>query len=230
MTPALRRLLLPALVTAVAVLILLGLGTWQVERLQWKRAILAQIDAGERAPPVPLGPHPEPFTKVTVSGRFRFDKAALYGAEVRQERGGAIMGAQQIVPLERTGAPPILVERGWVPGTPSSQVDQPTGEVAVTGYVRPGEPAHWFTPATDLAARRFYALDPEAMGVALGLPKPAPFVLVALGSVPPGQYPVPAGSLPRPQNNHLSYAITWYGLAVAAIAVFIVWARKRPEP
>lgn len=230
MTPAPRRLLLPALATAIVVLILLGLGSWQVSRLRWKTAVLTRIEAGERAAPIPLGRRPEPFTKVTVSGRFLFDKAALYGAEVRQGRSGPVMGARQIVPLQVLGAPPILVDRGWVPDTPGAPVDRPAGDVTVAGYVRPGEPAHWFTPAADLASRRFYVLDPDAMGVALGLPPPAPFVLVALGSAPPGQYPVPADSLPRPQNNHLSYAITWYGLAVAAIAVFVVWARRRPLP
>jgi surfeit locus 1 family protein len=210
------------------VLVLLGLGTWQVYRLQWKLGLLAQIAAGEQAPPVPLGANPRPFTKVSVVGRFRFEKTAAYGVEVRDTPAGPLMGAQQIVPLERQGAPPILVDRGWVPQPAPPSVSAPRGEVTVTGYIRPSEPAHWFSPAPDLEEPHFYALDAAPIATALGLPAPEPYVLVALGTPEPDVYPQPAQHLPRPPNNHLSYAITWYGLAVAGIVIFIVWARKRP--
>jgi surfeit locus 1 family protein len=77
-------------------------------------------------------------------------------------------------------------------------------------------------------ARRFFTLDPVAIGAAVGQPTVRPFVLVALATGPAiaGHWPEPAQHLPRPPNNHLSYAITWYGLAVALLAIFIVWARK----
>ncbi len=70
------------------------------------------------------------------------------------------------------------------------------------------------------AARQFYTLDPKAIGAALGVPDPAPFTLVALGPSTAETYPAPAQHLPRPPNNHLSYAITWYGLAVALVVIF----------
>ncbi|MFL5289170.1 MAG: SURF1 family protein [Rhodopila sp.] len=232
MTPKIRRLIGPALTAAIGTFILLGLGTWQVYRLQWKLGVLAQIDAGERGAPAPLGSSPAPYSKVSVTGRFLFDKAAFYGAEVGEVGPAAVMGAQQIVPLERPGAPPVLVDRGWIPqptpaATPAT-VQQPAGQVTVVGYVRPGEAPHWFTPAPDLAERHFYVLNTEAIGLALGLPPPAPFVIIALGPAQTGIYPIPAQHLPRPPNNHLIYAITWYGLAVACVVMFIVWARKQP--
>ena len=74
--------------------------------------------------------------------------------------------------------------------------------------------------------RQFYTLDPEAIGRSLGLQHVAPFILIALGPTPPEHYPDPAKHLPRPPNNHLSYAITWYGLAVALVVIFALWARK----
>jgi len=206
--------------------ILLSLGTWQVYRLQWKEAILARIAQAERAPPVPLPPDPEPYTKVAVSGRFRFDLVAQFGAEVRDTRSGPTMGTYQIVPLERDGAPPILVDRGWVPQVRQTALNDPSGPVPVTGYIRPDEKPHWFSPSDDLATRQFYTLDPEAIAAAVGLPVPAPFTLIALAAVSPAAFPIPAQHLPAPPNNHLSYAITWYGLAVALIVIFIVWARK----
>ena len=228
MTPPARRLLVPGLTTLFAVLLLLALGTWQVVRLQWKLGILARIEAAEAAPPAPLGPQPPPFAKVSVTGRFDYAKAASYGADVRDTRAGPVMGTRQIVPLERTGASPVLVDRGWIPQPAATPPDAPPGEVTVAGYVRPSDAPRWFSPAPDLAARRFYTLDAAAIGLALSLPPPEPFILVALGPETPNHYPLPAQHLPQPLNNHFAYALTWYGLAVAAIVVFIVWARKRP--
>jgi surfeit locus 1 family protein len=69
-------------------------------------------------------------------------------------------------------------------------------------------------------------LDASAIGAALGLRHVAPFILVAVGPAPPERYPDPARHLPRPPDNHLSYAITWYGLAVALVVIFVLWARK----
>jgi surfeit locus 1 family protein len=135
------------------------------------------------------------------------------------------MGSHQIVPLERTGATTILVDRGWVPKKLPSPLDNPSGIVAVTGYVRPEESQHWFSAADDVAVRQFYTLDPRAIGAAVGVADPAPFILVALGEAG-ASYPSPAQSLPRPPNNHLSYIITWYGLAMVLIVIFIVWTRK----
>ncbi len=228
MTAQGRRLLVPGLTVAVMLTILLGLGTWQVYRLQWKTGVLAQIAAAERAPAVPLRPNPAPYTKVSVTGRFRYDLAARFGAEVRDTKSGPTMGAYQIVPLERDGAPPILVDRGWV--ADGAKTDDPAGVVTVTGYARPTDHPHWFSPVDDLADRRFYTLDTGAIGLALGLPEPEPFALVALGHESGSSYPVPAQSLPRPPNNHLSYAVTWYGLAVALVVIFTVWIRKPSRP
>jgi surfeit locus 1 family protein len=207
-------------------IVLIGLGTWQVYRLHWKEGILARIAVAEAAPPVPLGQDPQPYTKVLVTGRFRFDKAALYGVDVRDTRIGATMGAAQIVPLEREGAPTILVDRGWLPQQRTVAPQEPGGIVTVTGYVRPGERPHWFSPVDDRAGRQFFTLDPEAIGAVLGIPHPEPFTLVAMGPAVPELYPTPAQYLPRPPNNHLTYAFTWYGLAAALLVIFGIWMRK----
>ena len=210
--------------------VLVGLGTWQVYRLHWKEGVLAQIAEAEAAPATPLPPDPKPYTKVSVTGHFRFDLGTQFGAEVRDLKAGPIMGFYQIVPLERDGAPPILVDRGWIPQKRETPLDDPAGVVTVTGYVRPGDVAHWFSPADDVAARQFYTLDPKVIGDAVSVPDVAPFILVTLGSSTQAAYPTPAENLPRPPNNHLSYAITWYGLAAALIVIFAVWARKALRP
>jgi surfeit locus 1 family protein len=229
-TTARRRFLVPTLTVVVMLAILLGLGTWQVYRLQWKEAILARIAEAEVVAPVPLTADPQPYTKVAVTGRFRFDLAAQFGAEVRDTNRGPTMGTYQIVPLERDGRPPLLVDRGWVPQLREAPLDDPPGEVTVTGYVRPEERARWFSPTDDLATRQFYTLDTDVIAAAVGLPRPLPFTMIALGPISSTVFPAPAQHLPQPSNNHLSYAITWYGLAVALIVIFIVWARKPASP
>ncbi len=224
-----RRLLWPSLTTAALLVLAVGLGVWQVQRLAWKTALLADIDRGEAAPAIPLPPDPRPFTpppftKVRVSGTLRQDLSALYGIEVRATMSGQVIGAYLLNPLERPGADPIIVDRGWVPT--DAPRDAAPVQATVEGYVRAPEHPIRFGAADDPAARRFYALDPAAVGASLGLPRVAPFTLVALGHVPPGTFPDPATALPRPPNNHFVYALTWFSLAVTLIVMFGIFVRR----
>ncbi len=205
--------------------IAIALGMWQVERLHWKTRLLAEIDTAERSPPVALPAWPTPFEKVEVRGHFRDDLSAHYGSEVRSTATGALIGSHLLTPLERAGAAPLLVDRGWLPdGAP---VPPSADEVTVVGYVRPAEAANWLQPGADLPARRFWSLDPAAIGHALGLPEVAPFTLVALGT---GGVPQPVSALPRPPNDHLGYALTWFGLALCLVVVFAAFVRRTLRP
>jgi surfeit locus 1 family protein len=225
-TGRLRQLLWPTVMTVVMLAVLLGLGTWQVQRLHWKRGLLAQIAHAEVAPAVPMPANPEPFTKVQATGRLRGDLSASYGAEVRDTPAGPQLGTRLIVPLELDDGDAVLVDRGWVPEQRPRAIALPSGDVTLEGYVRPGDTQGLFSAKDNPATRQFYTLDPAAIGAALHLPRVASFVLVAMGPAPPERYPDPARHLPQPPNNHLSYAITWYGLAVALVVIFVLWARK----
>ncbi|HYF08322.1 MAG TPA: SURF1 family cytochrome oxidase biogenesis protein [Acetobacteraceae bacterium] len=216
-----RRLLVPVLIVAPVFLILIGLGTWQAERLRWKTDLLARIAAAEAAPPVPLTDPPEPWVRVIATGRFDHAREAQLGIEVR----GTVLGTHLVTPLIREGAPPLLVDRGWIPLERAQSIARPEGEQRIAGYIRPGERAGLFSARDDVAGRRFYTADPAAIGAALGIPAPASYVLVALGEGT--ALPIPARTLPRPTNNHLGYAITWYGLALSLLGVFLAWARRR---
>lgn len=209
---------------------LLALGTWQLQRRAWKLGVLAQIERGETAPAVPLTAEPQPYTKVFVEGRLREDLTALYGVEVRPTPSGPTLGAHLLTPLERPGADPVIVNRGWVPTDPSQPIPPAPDPVRVEGYVRAPEKPLLFGAKDDPLARRFYALDPAAVGEALGLRRVAPFAVVALGAPPPGTYPEPARTLPRPSNNHLMYAFTWFGIAGALVFVFALYCRKVLRP
>jgi surfeit locus 1 family protein len=216
-----RRILIAGFVALPVLALLVFLGTWQLGRLHWKTALLADLAAAEAAPAAPLRDPPLPFTKVAVTGRFDHAREALLGLEVRS----AVLGARLVTPLLRDGAAPVLVDRGWVPAESRGPIARPEGVVTVEGYVRPGDRAGLFAARDDPASRRFFTLDPAAIGAALGLPAVAPYAVVALGG-PAGTPPDPARSLPRPPNNHLGYVITWYGLALALVAVFLAWALR----
>ena len=198
----------------------LVLGVWQLQRLQWKTSLLAEIDRGEATSPVPLTSDPPAFRRVVAQGRY-LPLVARYGAEVRTGPMGAVMGAQLVSPLARDGADPVLVDRGWLPL--DSDPAPPTGPVRLEGYIRPAEHRSIVGIPDDPVARRFYTLDPAAIGASLGLRAVAPYTLVVLG--PPGTLPEPAQTMPRPPNDHLSYALTWFGLAAALVVVFVVYVR-----
>ncbi len=226
MSDRLRRALWPGVAALAMLAVLLALGTWQVERLHWKRGVLAQIARAEAAPALPLRARPEPYAKVQVTGVLRDDLAASYGAEVRDTAAGTQLGTQLIEPLEQESGEIVLADLGWVPDKRQHPIAHAEGEVTLEGYVRPSDRPGLFSATDNTAARQFFTLDAPAIGAALGLPRVAPFFLVVMGSPPPEHYPDPAHHLPRPPNNHLSYAITWYGLAVALVVIFILWARK----
>ena len=210
-------------------LVLLGLGTWQLHRLAWKEAILAQVAAAQAAAPVPLPADPGPFEKVSVTGRFLPGPTALYGVEVRDLPTGSTMGGQLLMPFAADGRV-ILVDRGWVPSTAAitaPTVPAPPGPVTLVGFARPAEHPHLLSVSDDTVGRLFFTLDPQRIAAVLGLGRVAPFTFVVLGPAPAGGGPIPADQLPHPPNNHFYYAVTWFGLAGALVVMFIAWARGR---
>jgi surfeit locus 1 family protein len=225
---AVRKLILPGISTAVMFVMLLGLGIWQVQRLGWKEGILAQIDAAEARPGVPLQGEPDIFTKVRAVGTLRGDLVAHYGLEQRiVPRQGEQIGSQMIVPMERAGADPVLVDLGWVPQSAHEALPMPDH---IDGFIRPGDSPGTFSPAPDFVRNQFFTLEPAVIGRALGLAHVAPFVLVAMGRTPAIGYPDPAQNLPRPANNHLIYAITWFSLAGILAVTFGLFCKKVLRP
>ncbi|GAV34097.1 Cytochrome c oxidase assembly protein Surf1 [Roseomonas mucosa] len=187
-----RRLLIPLLCVLPVLVVLVELGNWQVRRLHWKTDILARVDAAEAGPPRVLRDPPEELSRVVATGRFLHDREALVGLEVRN----AVLGAFLVTPLERADGPPVLVNRGWVPLERRAPVGHPEGVVSVTGWVRPADGHSLFAASDDPAGRRFYTFDPAVIGPALGLPRVAPYALVALAA--PSAAPSSSGTGPAP--------------------------------
>lgn len=226
--------MLPVLITLFGVALLVGLGTWQVQRMIWKDALLQRIETRMAAAPVSLPPgviNPEDweYRRVGLSGRFLHDQELhLYaiGANGRP-------GFRVITPLLRGDGLPVLVDRGWVPEKlkdPGTRLaGQITGIVDIEGLIaRSGAKAR-FTPENDLVANRWYFLDLEEMALAVGLGDHMPVVVVATAGKPnPGGYPQRRAIIPGPSDNHLIYAITWYSLALGLAGVFLLY-RFRPQ-
>jgi surfeit locus 1 family protein len=236
-----RSLVLPGFAALIALAILIGLGTWQLQRKAWKDGLLSQIETrayGESGPVVPEAgwndwrADEDEFRKVRVTGTFLHSfEAPVYGLAPGVQRGSPLQGYYLITPLQMTDGAIVMVNRGFVPTElrdPASRPQsQPLGEVAVTGLVRAPETRNPFTPKDDAARNLWFARDPRAIAEAHNLNRVAPFLIDADGSPNPGGWPrggLTPLSLP---NNHLQYAMTWYGIALTLIGVFATFAWRR---
>ena len=235
-----------AIATAVAVLaalaILISLGTWQLERLHWKQGLLAQIEERRKAAPVPLvdveravaaGEDVE-YRRVSVTGTFDHARERHFFATFEGRSGFYIY-----TPLRLESGQLLFVNRGFVPYDmkegATRQAGQVTGEVTLTGYARDrlAEKPSWLVPDNDVAKNIFYWKDMDAMisSAKLDPASVLPFFVDADETVKsPGGLPrggVTQFDLP---NNHLQYALTWYGLALALVAVVIGMRFRKGTP
>lgn len=243
-------LILPGLVALAVLGVLIGLGTWQLTRLAWKEALIAQVDTRARGQAVPLPPRTawpamsqaaDEYRHVAVTGTFDHGREAyLYHVAGDSRRPDPTRPRGQgyfvITPLVGADGATILVNRGFVPADrrlPASRAEgQMTGPVTVTGLIRFAEERSLFAASDDPGRRIFYTRDLSAIARAQGLDAAtvAPFSIDADLSEVPGGLPRGGETLLTFPNRHLEYAVTWYGLALTLIGVFIVFARQRLRP
>lgn len=236
-----RSLLVPGLATLVALAILIGLGTWQMQRKAWKESLIGQIETrayGEPGSIVPEAEWPtwradqDEFRKVRVTGTFLHDlEAPVYGLAPGTRQGAPLQGYYILTPLRLTTGALVMINRGFVPtelkNSETRPQGQPSGEVTVTGLVRAPEARNLFTPNDDPGRNLWFARDPMAIAQARGLEPMAPFLIDADATPNPGGWPRGGQTQLTLPNNHLQYALTWYGLALTLIAVFGAFAWKR---
>jgi surfeit locus 1 family protein len=228
-------LLLPAL---LAFIVLIGLGTWQVERKAWKEALIAALTERLAVPPQAL-PAPATWQSLdSASDEYRhvkftalFDHAAealVYGAASAFRPDVSGPGYWVFTPARLTDGSLVMVNRGFVPEDrkePTSRsAGQVSGPVEIIGALRWPDTRHWFTPNDEAAHNLWFTRDPQAIAAAKGLGAVAPFFVEMEAPVPPGGLPSPGKIVVNLPDNHLQYAITWYGLAAALVGVFAVWA------
>lgn len=212
----------------------MGLGTWQLERLQWKEALIAAREAGLHAPAADIPATLDDaraldFHPVRAEGEFLNDHELFLNAQ--SSRGDA--GFHIVTPLRLASGAVLLVDRGFVPSDhkvpQSRQSGVLAGPVRVTGILRlasetkPG----WFTPDNDPARNSWFWVDIAAMAQAAGVDPVLPFYVEADANPNPAILPQGSQTVTELPNNHLQYAITWYALAVVLVVIYIRFARSR---
>ena len=212
-----------------ALLVLIGLGAWQVQRLHEKQALLSSIAERMTTQEAPLDdvlrlPIAETeWRHVRTRGHFLHDKEAYVHA-IEPELG---LGVQVLTPLQLSEGGTVLVDRGFVPLSSrppeTRSAGQVEGEVDVSGIVRLAGERNMFTPAADERERTWYWRDPEGIAKALGIEIRAPVVIVADQPANPGGLPRFTGYRVDIPNNHLQYALTWFGLALTLVGVYLVY-------
>jgi surfeit locus 1 family protein len=239
----LRRLIVPAILTLAALAVLVSLGNWQLRRLAWKEDLIARATARPNEPVQPLPTELEwPSYEVTegeyrpfrLSGHFLNDKEALVFTSLPDPRGKyGGPGFWVVTPFALSEGGTVFVNRGFVPQ--GRELSKDRGEspenapTEVVGLMRPSEPRGMFTPADRPDENVFYARNVSDLAAAKDLSPPvAPFTIdLTAAEIPPGGLPQAGETRMSFTNNHLQYAITWYGLAAALLAVFAVYVRAR---
>lgn len=222
-----------ALITLPIVLLLLGLGTWQLQRLQWKEGLLAEIAAQQQQPALTMLQHEVAdnlnYRRAELTGLL--DRGAGYRLWPRTYEGRG--GYHWLVPMVvATAAGPtakpdgllLLVNLGWLPDDAPPPSTAGSDVEVLTGTLRRPDPGNSFTPANPATGNTIYRVDLEEISADLGAPV-FPYVLYAdkIGNQPPlgGQITL---SLP---NNHRRYAITWFVLAGAVLVIYALATRRR---
>lgn len=219
------RLILPLIFGLLGAAVLIGLGVWQMQRLEWKEAILADIDARITASPVALPANPDAqadrYLPVTLTGVVQDPAIRVL---VSQKQVGA--GYRIIRPMQVDGRR-IMVDLGFLP-IQQTTPGVPTGPVTVQGNLHWPDEIDSYTPEPDLEADIWFARDLPRMADHLNT---EPVLVVARAtSLPEGALtPLPVDTSGIP-NDHLGYAVTWFGLAIVWVVMtgFFLWRIRKP--
>ena len=222
---------------AIALGILLMFGSWQMDRLVWKRDLLDRVTTRMAATPMALGARIKDvkgtdYRRVKVTGKFRHDKEIYLAARLWRGK----VGVHVITPLIRDGLPPVLVNRGWVPQAnkdPKTRASgQVSGTVSVTGIARGDAIKRMFPPDNPPATGFWMTYDTHAMGSHMGIGVPLPMVVEVSGDKTAPKSTLPRAGVTRInfRNDHLQYAITWFALAMVLIVIFGIYHREKKAP
>lgn len=235
--PRRRGLLIPALFALVGCAVLVSLGIWQLERKAWKEELIDTLARRLAAPPAAL---PAParwgaldakdgeFRRVGFRARFGIGQEALVftsGSTLRPDVSGP--GYWVFSPARLDDGSAVVVNRGFVPEgrqDPATRVDH-AGPLDIVGVMRWPEAPGLFTPSGDPARNMWFARDQLAIAAAKNWGDVAPFYIEQEAPSAPGGLPRVGALTVNLPDNHLQYAITWFGLAAVLVVVFAIYAR-----
>ncbi|MDC9835049.1 SURF1 family protein [Rhizobium binxianense] len=223
-----RRAIFAVCLTLLAAA-LAALGTWQVQRLAWKRELIARVEERVHAAPVPaparadwdkVNAGDDEYRRVTAAGTLANDKETLVYASTALGPGYWVM-----TPLTLADGTSILVNRGFVPVDRRDPASRRAGDVpgplVITGLMRMTEPKGSLLQSNDVVADRWYSRDVEAIAAKRDVGAVAPFFIDADATPNPGGLPVGGLTIIHFPNNHLVYAVTWYGLAAMVLVLLL---------
>jgi len=229
-----RPQLWPSVFTIPMVLLCLGLGVWQVQRLHWKEGLIAQRAAAVSAPAVPppqtvAEARNWEFRHVIDDGVLLNDKEIFVGATSEAGRNGYHV----LTPLREPSGRIVFVNRGFIPAELKDPAKRPAGEISgpvrIIGLLRvpPSERPAWFIPDNRPDLNYWFWVDLPAMQKADDLQDVAPFYMDADATPNPGGWPQGGVTPLQLPNDHLQYAITWFSLAVAGVVIYVVYHRQQ---
>ena len=216
------------LAAVVAFAALVSLGVWQVQRLHWKLGLIAQVNRSLTLPPVTLdaalamGKGAE-YRHVALTGRFENANEA-YVFSTGPE-GAPVYHV--LVPFATADGRTLMVDRGIVPEALRDPAKREAGllegERRVIGVWRTPDPPGFFTPKPDLARRIWFSRDVASIAAADRIALAAPVVVEADAAPNPGGWPKGGQTAVHFRNEHLQYAITWFGLALTLLGVYLAY-------
>ena len=224
-----RPLLWPTLFALPALLVLLWLGTWQLQRLEWKNQLIADFESRATAAPIDLpwgdvGPEME-FRRLALTGSFDHSREVFMTG--RTYEGNA--GFHIVTPFTLTDGRIVLVNRGWVSESYRDQSKREftltEGEVTLPAILRfPGKKGY-FVPENEPENGFWFTLVPSQIVKHLGLEGRAESDIYAatIRTSETIKLPIAARTETNLRNSHLGYAITWYGIACALIGVYFAF-------
>lgn len=233
-------LIVIAMISGIAVL--LALGTWQVKRLYWKDNLIAQTKARVSEAPLSLEQVEQQwnattdvdYMAITLSGHYDHDKEMYYFNTLKGKSGWNVF-----TPFYLKDQRMVLVNRGFVPVHLREKSTRKNGyiegEISLKGLARNPvyDKPNSFIPNNQLAKREFYWKSFSEM-VSLAGDKTElqtiAFMVDAGAGDTKGIYPFGGTTRMEFPNNHLQYAFTWYGLALALLGVgstFLYSRRKQ---
>jgi cytochrome oxidase assembly protein ShyY1 len=231
------------LFTLAMAALLIGLGVWQLQRRVEKHALITalteRLAAAPQALPPPsqwsaLTPAHDEFRRVRFSASYETRPDAMVysaGSAVRNDISGP--GTWAFLPARLPTGETVVINTGFVQNTMQDRAQQDravarlvTGApVGMTGYLRFPETSGVLTPGQNAAARLWFVRDHHAMAKALGWGEVAPFYIDLESPAPQNGVPKPGPLEVHLNDDHLQYAITWFGLAAMVVVAFAIWVR-----
>ncbi len=212
--------------TALLSAFLVWLGVWQLQRLEWKEALIARVASHMTQPTLSLDEalrmdvDTVQYRKVALTGHFNTSKEVF--VFTMRPGGGPVY--HLLTPFLTEDGRTLMVDRGEIPGDMRTLGRvPPVGPQQVVGVWRVPDAPNFFTGKPDLQRRVWYARDLKSIAAWAGVTLAAPVVIEADATPNPGGWPLGGQTVVSFTNNHLSYAVTWFGLAAGLIGVYLAF-------